>query len=88
MRYRVEIKARALRALSRILPPARNRIERRIDALADEPRPAGVKKVQGTVYYRLRSGEYRVVYRIKDDVLVVLVVRVGHRKDVYRKLED
>jgi len=61
-------------------------ITRRIAALADDPRPAGVKMLQGQHgYYRIRSGDYRVIYMIEDDVLVVLVVKVGHRREVYRK---
>ena len=57
----------------------------RILALAEEPRPPGVVKMHGGGgYYRLRVGDYRVVYAIEDDVLLVLVVRIGHRREVYR----
>jgi mRNA interferase RelE/StbE len=63
----------------------RQRIVRRIRSLADEPRPPGCEKLVGHGdRYRVREGRYRIVYAIEDDRLVVWVVRVGHRKDVYR----
>jgi mRNA interferase RelE/StbE len=56
-----------------------------IRALADDPRPPGVKKLSGApTRYRVRSGDYRIIYRIADDVLLVLLVAIGDRKDVYR----
>mgnify|MGYP001580816136 FL=1 len=56
-----------------------------MDALAATPRPKGVKKLTGTDdLYRIRVGDYRIVYQIHDDRLIVLVVRIGHRRDVYR----
>ena len=60
------------------------RIMAAIDALADDPRPPQSRKISGSEKYRLRCGVYRVLYEIQDDVLVVCVVKVGHRKDVYR----
>jgi len=60
------------------------RIMAAIAALADNPRPAQAMKLTGAEKYRLRCGVYRVLYEIRDDVLVVCVVKVGHRKDVYR----
>ncbi len=58
----------------------------KIDTLADDPMPSGSIKLQGQnpVLYRIRSGDYRVVYSIKKDVLIVLVVEIGHRREVYR----
>jgi len=86
MVYRVKIKDQALKALKKISEPEQSRIRRRIDALADDPRGPGVKKLQGADdLYRVRAGDYRVIYQIQDDVLLVLVVRVGHRKDIYRE---
>jgi len=86
MVYRVKIKDQALKALKKISEPEQSRIRRRIDALADDPRAPGVKKLQGADdLYRVRAGDYRVIYQIQDDVLLVLVVRVGHRKDIYRE---
>ncbi len=56
----------------------------RIRSLADDPRPAGCEKLSGQERYRVRQGVYRIVYEIEDDKLTVLVVKVGHRRDVYR----
>lgn len=60
------------------------RIITAISALADDPRPPQSKKLSGQEKYRLRCGAYRVLYEILDDVLVVCVVKAGHRRDVYR----
>jgi mRNA interferase RelE/StbE len=60
------------------------RILQRIRALADEPRPAGCEKLSGQERYRVRQGLYRIVYEIQEAVLLVLVVKVAHRRDVYR----
>ena len=57
---------------------------RRVQALADEPRPHGSKKLSGKDEYRIRQGEYRVVYTIEDTAHTVTIVRVAHRSDVYR----
>lgn len=73
--------AKDLRAL-----PKRDvqRIVERISALADDPRPPGCEKLSGFERYRLRQGVYRIVYEIEDGRLVVLIVKVAHRRDVYR----
>lgn len=60
------------------------RIMQRIRSLADDPRPPGCEKLSGQERYRLRQGAYRIVYEIEDDRLTVLIVKVGHRRDVYR----
>jgi mRNA interferase RelE/StbE len=60
------------------------RILQRIRSLADDPRPPGCEKLSGQQRYRLRQGLYRIVYEIDDKVLIVLVVKIGHRRDVYR----
>ncbi len=60
------------------------RIVAAITSLADNPRPPQARKLTGSEKYRLRCGVYRVLYEIRDDVLVVCIVKVGHRKDVYR----
>jgi mRNA interferase RelE/StbE len=62
------------------------RILQRIRALRDDPRPPGCEKLSGQERYRVRPGVYRIVYEIHDDVLVVTVVKVGHRRDVYREV--
>jgi mRNA interferase RelE/StbE len=86
MAYAIEFLPTALRELEELPARIKTQISRRIAALADEPRPANVKMLQGQHrYFRLRSGDYRVIYMIEDDVLVVLVVKVGHRREVYRR---
>jgi mRNA interferase RelE/StbE len=61
------------------------RILKRIESLADEPRPPGSERLSGQERYRVRQGVYRILYEIRDEELVVLVVKVGHRREVYRK---
>jgi mRNA interferase RelE/StbE len=60
------------------------KIIRRIKALADDPRPLGCEKLTGQERYRVRQGRYRIVYSIQDEALTVWIVKVGHRKDIYR----
>jgi mRNA interferase RelE/StbE len=87
MSYRVELKPSALEALSKLPVADRKRIAKKIDSLAENPRPRGVTKLAGEEnLYRIRAGEYRVIYQIQDDRLLVLVVRIGNRGDVYRNL--
>ena len=62
----------------------RQRIVARIRALAQDPRPAGSEQLSGKAFYRVRQGQYRIVYEVEDDILMVHVVRVGHRSDVYK----
>ena len=84
--YRVEFAPSAARALGRLDRPEQRRLARRIDALAGEPRERGAEKLHGTDNrYRVRVGDFRIVYEIEDALLVVVVVRVGHRRDVYRQ---
>ncbi|MBN1590961.1 MAG: type II toxin-antitoxin system RelE/ParE family toxin [Pirellulales bacterium] len=87
MTYRVEVKPSAADALAKIPQPHRGRIARKIDRLADNPRPRGSILLEGpSALYRVRVGDYRIVYQIQDAALVVLVVRIGQRGDVYRHL--
>lgn len=60
------------------------RIMQRVRSLADDPRPAGCEKLSGQERYRIRQGSYRIIYEIEDSRLIVLVVKLGHRRDVYR----
>ncbi len=60
------------------------RILSRIEALRDDPRPTGCVKLSGLEYYRIRQGNYRIVYEIQDTRLIVIVIKIGHRKEVYR----
>ena len=83
--YTIEFKPSALKQLYKLPRLAGIRAAEKIDRLARNPRPPGVEKMSGYKdYYRIRVGDYRVIYSIKDDILLVLVVRIGARKDVYR----
>ncbi len=85
MIYRVELTRAAARQVRRLPAETRERILARLEALAEDPRPPGVRKLAGTEDgYRVRLGAYRILYRIEADRLVVLVMRVGHRREVYR----
>lgn len=82
---RVELTRSAEKDLRRIGKSQIPNIYRGLERLSADPRPAGVKKLSGADRtYRIRIGDYRVVYEIEDDALLVLVIRVAHRKDVYR----
>lgn len=86
MAYSLEISGKAERHFRRLPRNVQVRIAPRIDQLADNPRPAGCEKLSATEnIYRIRIGDYRLIYQIQDSVLLVLVVGVGHRRDVYRK---
>ena len=84
-RYRVLIKRSAKKELLAVSTKRdRQRIVQRIQALADDPRPTGCQKLSGYDRYRLRQGRYRVIYEVRDAEVVVVVIRIGHRRDVYR----
>jgi len=83
--YSVAIDPSALRELEKLAPDVRERISDAIGELSADPRPAGVRKLKGsTNAYRLRVRDYRVLYTITDRLLCIVVVRVGHRRAVYR----
>lgn len=76
-----------MKELLRLDKPIARRIARAVDALGAQPRPQGARSLAGYPgLWRIRIGDYRVVYAIKDAELVVLALRVAHRRDVYRKL--
>ncbi|MGQ0704481.1 MAG: type II toxin-antitoxin system RelE family toxin [Gemmatimonadales bacterium] len=82
--YRVLIKQSAAKELEAVSLKERRRLVRRIEALATNARPVGGQKLSGEEKYRVRQGDYRILYEISDEELVVTVVRIGHRRDVYR----
>ena len=83
--YRIEISPAAARQLRKLDPPAQRRVLAAVELLATEPRPPGAKRlVGGDGEWRVRTGDYRIVYEIHDQVLLVLVLAVGHRRDIYR----
>ena len=84
-KYLVVIAPTAKKEMARIPKTTLERIVKAIDSLADDPRPHGCLKLEGQENrYRIRVGDYRVIYSIEDDVLRVLIIRVRHRKDAYR----
>lgn len=84
--YKLAIRKSAAKELEQIAGKKdRQRIVNRIFALADDPRPPGAEKLSGTRdKYRIRQGNFRILYEIEDDILTVSVVKIGDRKDVYR----
>ena len=82
--YRIRFKQSVAKDLRSMPKKDVQRILRRIEGLADEPRPVGVEKLSGDEKYRIRQGNYRILYAIDDDVITVTIVKVGHRRDVYR----
>ncbi|MGH3318817.1 MAG: type II toxin-antitoxin system RelE family toxin [Streptosporangiaceae bacterium] len=82
-RWRIEITRDAVKTLAKMDKPVRRRIQAAVDRLAYQPRPPGVVALKGDRgYLRLRVGDYRVVYRVEDDRLVVVVVDLGHRREI------
>ncbi len=82
--YRLQIKPSAAKELEAIPLKDRKRLVTKIRALAKEPRPPGREKLSGREKFRLRRGHYRVLYSVLDTESVVVIVKVGHRRDVYR----
>jgi len=83
MAYRITLRKRAVKALEKIDEPYYSNIKRAIYSLADNPRPQGCKKLKGRDGYRIRVAHYRIIYDIFDDILLVDVIDLGHRKDIY-----
>jgi mRNA interferase RelE/StbE len=84
MTYRVEISRRAAKAVTSLDKPLRRKILAAIDALSGDPRPVGCRKLAGQQAWRIRVDDYRVIYEIHDQVLLVIVVDIGHRREIYR----
>ena len=84
-RYRIELRPAAARALRKLDPQVRRRIQGAIALLADDPRPPAARPLRGRPALRVRVGDYRIIYTVADDVLLVVVVTLGHRRDVYER---
>jgi mRNA interferase RelE/StbE len=83
-RYRIEVRPAAARALRKLESGFQTRIQGAIALLAGDPRPPSSRPLRGRPGYRVRVGDYRIIYTVADDVLLVVVVTLGHRRDVYR----
>jgi len=81
--YQVTLKSRALKALEKISEPYYSAVKKAVYSLAKNPRPQGCKKLKGRDGYRIRVADYRIIYDIFDNVLLVDVIDLGHRKDIY-----
>lgn len=84
MSYDLRIKPSAVKELRALQPADRRRVVDRIDVLAKDPRPRGCEKLTGGARYRVRQGSQRVLYQVDDEAQIVTVVKIGHRRDVYR----
>jgi mRNA interferase RelE/StbE len=86
MTYRIELSPSALRQLRRLDGAARRRVQAAVELLGQDSRPAGAKKlVGGQGEWRVRTGDHRIVYEINDGVLLVLVLAVGQRREIYER---
>ncbi len=83
-KYKIEIKKSAVKELNKLPHNDLKKIIRKIHNLADNPRPPDCKKLTGEEKYRIRSGNYRILYLIEENILTIYVVKIGHRRDVYR----
>ena len=86
MTYRIEFRPAARRDLKNLPRDVLDRVSRKISALTENPRPLGVEKLSGSEedFYRIRVGDYRVLYEIQDKVLLIIIIKVRHRREVYR----
>jgi mRNA interferase RelE/StbE len=83
--YSIQFKPAAFRSLARLEKDTQTRLARKIDALSRNPRPLGAEKLKGIAdLYRVRVGDYRILYQIQDAVLLILIIQIGHRREIYR----
>ena len=82
--YQIELRRRAQRVLDRLPKADFQAVIEAIKELAQTPRPRGVEKVKSTGLWRIRQGDYRIIYSIDDNQQLVTVVRIGHRREIYR----
>jgi len=86
MRYQVTLAPPAARQLRKLDPHARRRVQAAIELLAEDPRPpAATRLVGGAGEWRVRTGDYRIIYEIRQDQLLVLVLNLGHRREIYQR---
>lgn len=83
--YTIQIRKKALKEIKLIPTPNKEKIIKAINELSNNPRPVGCKKLKGDEeLYRIRIGDYRVIYNIEDKIKIVEITRAGHRKDIYK----
>ena len=85
MTYRIEVLPAAVREIRKLPPEAKRRVQAVIELLSENPRPPAATKLTARPEWRVRTGDYRVLYRIEDDILTIVVVLAGHRRDVYER---
>ena len=83
-KYKIQVKKSAEKELGKIPKKDLIKILNKIESLSDDPHPVGSIKLTNEEKYRIRIGNYRVLYKIEDDILTIFVVKVGHRKEIYR----
>jgi mRNA interferase RelE/StbE len=87
LKYRIEFKRSAAKALKKIPKSDQKRVAERIDSLSEKlPDPFTTKMKGDNPFHRVRVGDYRIVYEIHEDILLIVVLKIGHRKEVYRRL--
>lgn len=84
MTYKIKIYRKAQKQLAKLPADDYKKVKQAILSLADNPRPSGVKKLKGLSGFRIRKGDYRIIYEIYDDEITITVINIGHRKDIYR----
>jgi mRNA interferase RelE/StbE len=84
-RYKIELRPAAARALRKLDPQVARRVQAAIVLLAEDPRPPASKPLRGRPAWRVRVGDYRIIYTIEDDVLLIVVVTLGRRRDIYER---
>jgi mRNA interferase RelE/StbE len=85
--YQITFSHAAYRQLDDLPKPDQRRIQERVDRLSTNPRPPAAKAIKGgRGILRIRVGDYRIIYKVEDDLLVILVIRIGHRREVYRRI--
>ena len=84
--YEIELRRKAQRALDKLPEDDFNAVIDAVKGLADTPRPKGVEKIKSAGLWRIRQGDYRIVYSIDDSEKTVIILRIGHRREIYRSL--
>ncbi len=85
--YRIYLCRSAAKELKRLPDPTIHKVIKRIESLAIDPRPIDCVKLTGQELYRIRQGNDRIVYSIQDNELIIWIIKIGHRKDIYKRLQ-